>query len=51
MHFTSAAGEASGCQIKILSDCEPGTDQRRLTVHGAPEAMQLAVSLINQKLA
>lgn len=43
--------DASRANIKILSDCEPGTDQRRITVSGSPEAVQMALALIRQKLS
>ena len=43
--------ERTGAQIKILTECEPGTDQRRVTITGTPDAQQMALALINQKLA
>lgn len=43
--------EMSGAQIKINSDPEPGTDSRKVTVTGTPEQTQIALSLINQRLA
>ena len=43
--------EQSKAQIRIQSECEPGTDQRRVTVSGAPEAMQIALALIQARLA
>lgn len=42
--------ESSRAQVKILADCEPGTDLRRVTVTGAPEAVQAALALIHAKL-
>jgi len=43
--------EMSHANIRILSDCEPGTDQRKLTVSGAPEAIGMALTMISQRLA
>lgn len=43
--------EVSHANIRILSDCEPGTDQRKLTVSGPPEAVGMALSMIGQRLA
>ncbi|KOO31987.1 poly-rC-binding protein 3-like protein [Chrysochromulina tobinii] len=43
--------DVSRASIRILSDCEPGTEQRKLTVSGTPEAIQMALSMISQKLS
>jgi len=43
--------ELSRANIKINSDCEPGTESRKVVVSGTPEQCQLALSLIQQKLA
>jgi len=43
--------DVSRANIKILSECEPGTDQRKVTISGAPDAISLALSMINQRLA
>jgi len=43
--------ETSHAQIRILSECEPGTDQRKVFVSGTPEAINVALKLINQKIA
>ena len=43
--------DVSRASIRILSDCEPGTEQRKLTVSGTPEAIQMALSMIAQKLS
>ena len=43
--------ELSRATIKIHTECEPGTEQRKLIVSGAPEQTQYALSLIQQRLA
>lgn len=43
--------EMSGAQIKVHSECEPGTQDRKVTVTGQPEQVNYAMSLIAQKLA
>ena len=42
--------EISQAQIKIGSDCEPGTDSRKVIVIGTPEQTQMALTLIQQRL-
>ena len=42
--------EASHAQIKILSECEAGTELRKVIVNGDPQAVQTALALINAKL-
>lgn len=39
----------SGAQIKI-SNCEEGTNDRKVTITGYPNAMALATYLINTRL-
>jgi len=43
--------EQSGANIKVNSECEPGTQERKVVVSGAPDAVQYALGLIAQKLA
>ena len=43
--------EMSRATIKINTDCEPGTEQRKVTVTGTPDQLQFALSLIQQRLA
>lgn len=43
--------DMTGASIKVNSDCEPGTDQRKVVVSGTPEQTQVALSLIQQRLA
>ena len=43
--------EMSGANIKVNSDCEPGTQERKVVVSGTPDAVQYALGLIAQKLA
>ena len=43
--------EISGAYIRIGHQCEPGTDWRKITISGTPEEMQMAQTLIDQKLA
>jgi len=43
--------DTSRATIKISTDPEPGTDQRKVTVSGTPEQTQLALSMIQQRLA
>ena len=45
-----AAGDVPAT-IKINTDCEPGTEQRKVTVTGTPDQLQFALSLIQQRLA
>lgn len=41
----------SGAKIQINSECEAGTQQRKVTVSGTPEQTQMALTIIQQKLA
>ena len=43
--------EMSGANIKVISECEPGTQERKVIVRGAPDQVQYALSLINSKLS
>jgi len=43
--------EMSGANIKVNSECEPGTQERKVVVSGTPDAVQYALGLIAQKLA
>jgi predicted RNA-binding protein YlqC (UPF0109 family) len=43
--------EMSRANIKINTECEPGTQERKVIVSGAPDAVQYALSMIAQKLA
>jgi len=43
--------EYSGAQIKINSDAEQGTDQRKVIVTGTPEQQAAALSMISQRLS
>uniref|UniRef100_A0A7S0J7X2 K Homology domain-containing protein n=1 Tax=Calcidiscus leptoporus TaxID=127549 RepID=A0A7S0J7X2_9EUKA len=43
--------ELSGAVIKVNSECEPGTDQRKVIVSGTPEQTSNALSMISQRLA
>jgi len=43
--------DVSRATIRIQTECEPGTEQRKLTVSGTPEAVQMALAMIGQKLA
>ena len=43
--------EMSQATIKVNSECEPGTQERKVTVSGTPDQVQYAVSLIAHKLA
>lgn len=43
--------EVTRAMIKIESDCLPGTDQRKVTISGTPEQTQLAISMIQTRLA
>ena len=43
--------EMSRANIKVNSECEPGTQERKVVVSGAPDAVQYALGLIAQKLA
>jgi len=43
--------DISGAYIRIGHQCEPGTEMRKITVSGTAEEMQLAETLIQQKLA
>jgi transcription antitermination factor NusA-like protein len=43
--------ETSRAQIKILSECEPGTELRKMTISGTLEAVQAAISMIHARLA
>ena len=43
--------EMSRANIKINTECEPGTQGRKVIVSGAPDAVQYALSMIAQKLA
>lgn len=43
--------QLSNATIKINSDCEPGTEERKVTVSGTPEQTQIALSLIQQRLS
>ena len=42
--------ETSHAQIKIHSECEPGTEMRKVLVSGPPEAVQNALMMISAKL-
>eukprot|EP00316_Scyphosphaera_apsteinii_P001540 CAMPEP_0119346162 /NCGR_PEP_ID=MMETSP1333-20130426/107864_1 /TAXON_ID=418940 /ORGANISM="Scyphosphaera apsteinii, Strain RCC1455" /LENGTH=312 /DNA_ID=CAMNT_0007358661 /DNA_START=143 /DNA_END=1081 /DNA_ORIENTATION=+ len=41
----------SGAKIQINSECEAGTQQRKVTVSGTPDQTQIALTMIQQKLA
>ena len=43
--------DLSRAQIRVQSECEPGTEQRKVTVSGPPEAVGAALAMISQKLA
>ena len=43
--------EMSGANIKVNSECEAGTQERKVVVSGTPDAVQYALGLIAQKLA
>jgi len=43
--------EMSGANIKVNSECEPGTQERKVVVSGTPDAVQYALGLIAQELA
>lgn len=43
--------EMTQASIKVNSDSEPGTDQRKVIVSGTPEQTQMALALIQQRLA
>jgi transcription antitermination factor NusA-like protein len=43
--------EVTRAMIKIESECLPGTDQRKVTISGTPEQTQLAISMIQTRLA
>ena len=43
--------ELSRASIRILTECEAGTDQRKILVSGESSAVQVALSMIQQRLA
>lgn len=43
--------DISRAHIRIESECEPGTESRKVTVSGGAAEVQMAIALINQKLA
>jgi len=43
--------DISHAGIKVASDSEPGTDLRKVSVTGTPEQVQVALSLISQRIA
>ena len=43
--------ESSRAHIKILTECEPGTELRKVSCSGDAAAVQMAFSLIAQRLA
>ena len=43
--------EMSRANIKVNTECEPGTQERKVVVSGAPDAVQYALGLIAQRLA
>lgn len=43
--------DMSRATIKISSDAEPGTDNRKVTITGSPEQTQLALQLLQQRIA
>lgn len=43
--------EQTGCNLKINSECEPGTESRKVVISGTPAQVQHATRLIKAKLA
>lgn len=43
--------DMSRATIKISSDPEPGTDNRKVTITGSPEQTQLALQMLQQRIA
>lgn len=43
--------DMSKAMIKVETECQPGTEMRKIVVSGTAEAVQVALSLIHQRIA